>query len=122
VLHSRRQHTNVSPSLRAANADTACDQLTLATVSQRNQNHVLAVAVQRQFSTAELAVFEPDAIPGSFAFAYNGGRLVQGIDTGEDLSRKGEKAQSATAFLRTFFAPLREKFFFIIHKLTHAPG
>ncbi len=33
----------------------------------------------------------------------------------EDLSRKGAKAQSATAFLRGFlcgFAPLREKYFF----------
>jgi len=28
---------------------------------------------------------------------------------GEEFSRKGAKAQSATAFLRVFFAPLREK-------------
>ena len=30
----------------------------------------------------------------------------------ENLSRKGAKAQSAAAFLRVFFAPLREKYFF----------
>jgi hypothetical protein len=29
----------------------------------------------------------------------------------EDVSRKGAKAQSATAFLKAFFAPLREKYF-----------
>jgi hypothetical protein len=29
------------------------------------------------------------------------------ITLGEELSRKGAKAQSATAFLRVFFAPLR---------------
>jgi hypothetical protein len=29
----------------------------------------------------------------------------------EDFSRKGAKAQSATAFPKAFFAPLREKYF-----------
>ena len=41
-------------------------------------------------------------------------RCVQGFaqkvpDAGEDVSRKGAKTQSATAFLMAFFGPLREK-------------
>jgi hypothetical protein len=33
--------------------------------------------------------------------------LPQSIDTGTEFSRKGAKAQSAIAFARVFFAPLR---------------
>jgi len=35
------------------------------------------------------------------------GSFVRKVPLGKELSRKGAKAQSATAFLKGFFAPLR---------------
>jgi hypothetical protein len=56
--------------LRAANADAARSyKLTFTTVSQREQHDVFAVAMTRQLAWLKLAVFEPDAIPRSLAFA-----------------------------------------------------
>ena len=49
--------------------------------------------------------------PGYRVFSACGKEWAMNAETsalvGEELSRKGAKAQSATAFLRVFFAPLR---------------
>ena len=63
--------------LRAADTNAAAgDQFTSATVSQREQDDVFAMAMARQLTGTKLAVFELDAIPRSFPLAHYRGGLV----------------------------------------------
>jgi len=68
--------------LRAAHTDSARrDQFTLATIRERDEYDVFTMPVRREVAGAELAVFELDAIPGSFPFTDNCGRLVHNAIT-----------------------------------------
>lgn len=81
VFQTRWQHADISSRLRAAHTDSARrDQFTLATIRERNEYDVFTMPVSREFAGAEPAVFELDAIPGSFPFTDNCGCLVHNVD------------------------------------------
>ena len=84
MIETRRYHADVAFRLRAADANAAAgDQFTSATVSQREQDDVLAMTMARQLTGTKLAVFELDAIPRSFPLAHYSQGLIGVIHKSE---------------------------------------